>query len=387
MIAAVLLVVAGLAGLYQGGSALVGGASALARRLGVSPLIVGLTIVAFATSAPEMAVSVIAALRDSTDIAIGNVLGSNIFNTLVAVGLVAFFRPLRVNPIIFRQEIWICLAATGVVGLVSWTGGGISRAEGLVLLGLLGLYLLRAVWMARRTKSEALLDDEEVERNLLAAVVGVLAALTAYVLHSDHLVVGEIVTSRASLGLFARIRDCGAVDHLGLPILAILTLINALTYSRRPGPIVRILAILLGLGMLLTGSEAMVEGATTLAYAMGISEATVGLTVVAIGTSAPELATGLLAARRGQSDIGVGNALGSNIFNLLAVLGLAALITPLPVADHFLRLDIWVAVAAILVLFVAKLSEGRIGRRLGGAMTLGWLLYTTWLIIEEASAM
>ena len=137
MIAAVLLVVAGLAGLYQGGSALVGGASALARRLGVSPLIVGLTIVAFATSAPEMAVSVIAALRDSTDIAIGNVLGSNIFNTLVAVGLVAFFRPLRVNPIIFRQEIWICLAATGVVGLVSWTGGGISRAEGLVLLELL----------------------------------------------------------------------------------------------------------------------------------------------------------------------------------------------------------------------------------------------------------
>jgi len=388
VIAAVLLVVAGLAGLYQGGSALVGGASALAGRLGVSPLVVGLTVVAFATSAPEMAVSVIAALRDSTDIAVGNVLGSNIFNTLVAVGLVAVFRPLRVHPIIFRQEIWICLAATAIVGFVSWTGGGISRGEGMALLGLLGLYLVRAVMMARRHPTEKSSDQaEDVERNLGAAALGVGAALAAYALHSEHLAIEEIVGARTSVGLFTRIRDCGAVDHLGLPILAVLTLINALTYSRRPGPFVRLFAILLGLGMLVTGSEAMVEGATTLAYAMGISEATVGLTVVAIGTSLPELATGLLAARRGESDIGVGNALGSNIFNLFAVLGLAALITPLPVSDHFLRRDIWVAAAAVLVLLLAKPVGGRIGRRLGGTMTLGWVLYTVWLILEEASTM
>ena len=135
----------------------------------------------------------------------------------------------------------------------------------------------------------------------------------------------------------------------------------------------------------MTGSEALVEGATTLAYAAGISEATVGLTVVAIGTSAPELATGILAARKGQSDIGVGNALGSNIFNLLAVLGVAALILPLPVAENFLREDIWVAVAAVLVLLLAKLTGGVLGRGLGAAMTLAWVAYTALLIIEESA--
>lgn len=358
MVAAVFLVVAGLAGLYQGGNALVGGSTGIARQLGVSPLIVGLTIVAFATSAPEMAVSVIASLRGSSDIAVGNVLGSNIFNTLVAVGAVALIRPLRVHPMIFRREIWMCLGATGLVGAFAVTGGTIERWEGVVLLGLLGAYLVRAVLMARK-QPDTDQDEEDVERNLFAAAIGVVTALAAYLL-----------------------RDCTG-SALFLPALAVLTLVNALLYQRKPGTLVRVFAILLGLGMLITGSEALVEGATTLAYAAGISEATVGLTVVAIGTSAPELATGILAARKGQSDIGVGNALGSNIFNLLGVLGVAALILPLPVAEHFLREDIWVAVAAILVLLVARATDGVIGRVLGGAMALGWVLYTARLILEE----
>lgn len=384
MVAAVLLVVAGLAGLFQGGNALVGGSSGIARQLGVSPLVVGLTIVAFATSAPELAVSVTAAMRGSTDIAVGNVLGSNIFNTLVAVGAVAAIRPLRVHPIVFRQEIWICLAATGAVGLAGWTGGVIERWEGGVLLGLLAAYLLRTVLMARSQQHEAEEDNEAVERNLFSAALGVVAALAAYGLHSDF--VSAVGGDAESLGLLDRVRECGAVDHLGLPALAVLTLLNALLYARKPSVWVRVVAIVLGLSMLIMGSEALVEGATTLAYAAGISEGTVGLTVVAVGTSAPELATGILAARRGQSDIGVGNALGSNIFNLLAVLGIAALILPLPVADHFLNQDIWVAVAAVLVLLVARLNQGVVGRPLGVLMALSWVAYTAWLVIEETGS-
>ena len=360
MAAAVFLVVAGLAALYQGGNALVGGATGIAQKLGVSPLVVGLTIVAFATSAPEMAVSVIASLRDSSDIAVGNVLGSNIFNTLIAVGAVAVIRPITVHPVVFRSEIWICLAATGVVGVFAYTGGTIVRWEGGVLLALLGGYLVRAVLLARNVGGVQP-EEEDVELNRFAALVTAGAAVAAYFL-----------------------REC-TNSALFLPALAVLTLFNALRYRRRPGMAARTAAVVLGLGMLITGSEALVEGATTLAYAAGISEATVGLTVVAIGTSAPELATGILAARKGQSDIGVGNALGSNIFNLLAVLGVAALILPLPVAENFLREDIWVAVAAVLILLVAKLTGGVLGRGLGAAMTLAWVAYTALLIIEEST--
>ena len=359
MLAAALLVVAGFAALYQGGNALLSGASGIARQLGIPPLLVGLTVVAFATSSPELAVSVMAAMEGSPDIAVGNVLGSNIFNTLVAIGAVAAFKPMVIDAPLFRREIPICIGATALAGGLAWTGGEIGRFEGGILLGCLVTYLLYVGLKARSAppvEAEPELDEPEAELDGKAAAVTMASSLAA------------------DLSAFA------------LPLSSALTLANARFYTRRATFAVRTLAVVFGLGLLVFGSNALVEGARTLALAAGISEATVGLTVVAIGTSAPELATAIVAARRGQDDIGVGNALGSNLFNILGVLGVAALIHPVLIAPDFLAVDLWVALGAVVLLLPFALRGGRIGRAAGAGLCLAWIAYTTWLVVRDASA-
>ncbi|HJN75821.1 MAG TPA: calcium/sodium antiporter [Myxococcota bacterium] len=356
MLAAALLVIAGFAALYQGGNALLSGASGLARALGISPLVVGLTVVAFATSAPELSVSVMAAVDGSPDIAVGNVLGSNIFNTLVAIGAVAALRPIVIDAPLFRREIPLCIVATLMAGGLAWTGGVLQRAEGGVLVAVLVSYLLFVVVQARSDPAPDKAEDgePEAERDTKAAGIAIVGSLAA---------------------------DFTA---FGLPIASALTAVNAHFHSRKGTVTVRVLAVVFGLGLLVFGSEALVNGARTLALAAGISEATVGLTVVAIGTSAPELATALAAAKRGQNAIGVGNALGSNLFNVLGVLGIAALIHPVTVAPGFLSVDLWVALAAVAVLLPFALRGGRVGRAAGASMCLAWIVYTTWLIARDA---
>ena len=360
MLAAALFVVAGFAALYQGGNALLSGASGLARQLGIPPLLVGLTVVAFATSSPELAVSIMAALEGSPDIAVGNVLGSNIFNTLVAIGAVAAFKPMVIDKPLFRREIPLCIFATLLVGGLAWTGGVVGRLEGGLLVAVLASYLLFVGLKARSDPQSAPVEqreDEEPEAELDAPAAG--------------------LTIAASL----------AADFtaFGLPAASALTLANARFYTRRASMVARGLAVLFGLGLLVFGSEALVEGARTLALAAGISEKTVGLTVVAIGTSAPELATALVAARRGQDDIGVGNALGSNLFNILGVLGVAALIHPVLIAPGFLSVDLWVALGAVLVLMPLAWTGGRVGRAAGAGMCLAWIAYTAFLVVRDAS--
>ena len=363
MLAAVLLVVAGFAALYQGGNALLAGASGLARQLGIPPLVVGLTVVAFATSSPELAVSILAAVDGSPDIAVGNVLGSNIFNSLVAVGAIALVTPLVVPAALFRRELPLGIAITLMAGWFAWSDGGISRVEGGILLASLLAYLGFVVVAARRAPEPGAEDAaaEEAELDAPAAAIAVAGSLGAAALAFEP-------------------------TMLALPAAAGLTIANARFYVKKAGMVVRVLAVLFGLGLLVAGSDALVEGARTIALSLGVSEATVGLTVVAIGTSAPELATAIVAARRGQADIGVGNALGSNLFNILGVLGIAALITPVRVAPSFFGLDFWMATGSAITLFAFILLRRRVSRLAGGLLVGSWLIYTAWLVWSDMGA-
>ena len=256
-------ILGGLVLLIGGAEGLVRGSSALARRLGVPPLVIGLTIVAFGTSTPELVVSLGAALDVMGGLAVGNVVGSNIFNIAFILGLSATIRPLKVELRVVRFGMPVLLAASFLLLFVLWNGG-ISRPEGAILALGLVLYSWAAVGAEKRTPA----------------------------------------------------RDGGGEPLEGLP--------------GTPGKIAPSLTfIAAGLIALVLGSHLFVEGAVALARVWGVSEAVIGLTLVAAGTSLPELATSVVAAARGETDIAIGNVVGSNIFNILGILGLAGVVSPL----------------------------------------------------------
>lgn len=312
-----LLVVGGLILLVVGAELLVRGASAVAVAAGVSPLVIGLTVVAFGTSAPELAASILAARAGAADVAVGNVVGSNLFNVLVILGLAALVRPLAVQQRLIRLDVPVLIAASlAVWGLAA--NGVLGRLEGVALV--VAIVILTA-WEVRRSRRES------------AAVHAEYAAATG-------------------------------------------------AEARRPvvGGVVMVAA---GLVLLVLGARWLVIGATALARLLGVSELVIGLTVVAGGTSLPELATSVVAAARGQRDIAVGNVVGSNLFNLLAVLGAAAALTPdgLAVSRTALVADLPLMVAVAAVCLPVFLT-GRVVSRLEGALLLlAWLLWLGWRIV------
>ncbi len=307
MLLAIGLLSAGLVLLTLGASWLVRGASAIAVRLGISPLVVGLTVVAFGTSAPELAVSLRGVLSGQTDIGIGNVIGSNIFNVLVILGLSSLVAPLIVHQKLVQVDVPIMIGASVALWLAA-LGGAIGRVEaGLLLLGFLA-YTGMAIRTARR---ESAAVREEYAHKYAAG-------------------------------------------------------------DRRGGRIwVSVLLVVLGVGLCTLGAGWLVDGATTIALDLGVSELVIGLTIVAAGTSLPELATSLIAALRGERDIAVGNIVGSNLFNILAILGLCGVIAPepLPVAPQALALDLPVLLGAAVCCLPIFFTGHRIGR-LEGALLL-----------------
>ncbi|MBW8371027.1 MAG: calcium/sodium antiporter [Thiobacillus sp.] len=309
--------VLGLAALVAGAEALVRGASRLAVAWGISPLVVGLTVVAFGTSAPEMAVSVDAALSGTTGLAIGNVVGSNIANVLLILGVSALVAPLLVAEQIIRQEIPVMIGASLLV-VVMALDGNIGRIEAVLLFALVIAYTVFLVVQSRRAK-QATTDE----------------------------FAGEIPTSQ---------------------------------WDRHWG--VQAALVLGGLALLVLGAEWLVSAAVAFAKVMGVSDLVIGLTVVAVGTSMPEIATSLIAALRGQRDIAVGNVVGSNIFNLLAVLGAAGVVSTggLGVPDAARNFDLWVMLAVAFACLPILLT-GREIARWEGAVFLGYyaayLLYLT----------
>ena len=297
-----ILVLAGLVGLFLGGEALVRGSVGIAKRLGMSALLIGLTVVGFGTSTPELLVSVQAALRGAPDIAIGNIVGSNIANILLIAGLTSLVWPIRVSGGTLKRDLSVMLAATLVLVPIFMTGQ-ISRLAGFLLLAALIGYL---VW-AYLKPGDA--DGDDVD---------------------------------------------GAVPK-SIPM--------------------SLLWVVGGLVVLILGARFLVTGATNIARDFGLSEAFIGLTIVAVGTSLPELATSIIAAFRRQSEIAIGNIVGSNIFNVLGILGVTAIIAPIPVQPRFLTFDLPVMIAASVLMAVLLLTRPVIGRLLGVVLLVAYVAY------------
>jgi cation:H+ antiporter len=314
----------GLVLLVVGANALVRGASKLALSFGISPLVVGLTIVAFGTSAPEVAVSVGAVLDGNPDIAIGNVVGSNIFNVLFILGISALITPLIVNIQLIRQEVPIMLGASLLL-LALGLDGKLSLLDGALLFSLLVAYTVFLVVQSRR-ETQAAKDEYAAE---------------------------------------VKPAEAGAWDDK-LPM--------------------QLLLIVVGLAALVFGSEYLVTAAISFAKAMGVSDLVIGLTIVAAGTSMPEVATSITAAIKGERDIAVGNVVGSNTFNILGCLGLSGLVSGdmgLVMAPSLLAFDIWVMLAVALACLPVFMTGHEIARWEGGVFLGYYVAYVAYLILAS----
>lgn len=316
--------IAGLVLLVAGAEVLVRGAAKLAAQFGIPPLIIGLTVVAFGTSAPETAVSVQAAFNSSGDLAIGNVIGSNIANVLLILGLTAVVAPLIVSRQLIRLDVPIMIGASLVVYALAWDGS-LSRLDGALLFAGVLAYTGFLIISSRRDKSAVAEDDEFAKE----------------------------------FGLDEPAKPYAWAINLGL--------------------------IIAGLVLLVTGSNFLVDSAVTMARALGISELVIGLTVVAIGTSLPELATSIMAAIKGERDIAVGNIVGSNIFNLLCVLGLASMVSPqaINVAANALAFDFPVMIAVAVACLPIFFAGYRINRWEGLLFLAYYVAYTVYLVLSS----
>lgn len=317
---AYLSILAGLVLLVVGGDLLVRWSSRLALGLGIPSLVVGLTVVAFGTSAPELAVSLAAAWKGAADIAVGNVVGSNIFNVLGILGACALVAPLVVQRSLVRRELPIMIGAALLVPVLGWNGS-ISRVEGGVLfLAMIGM----TWWLVRQGRSEA-----------------------------------------------ARANQGEPSDPVKGSTIALL-----------------VLGIAASLALLVLGSRFLVSGAVTIAQAMGVSELVIGLTIVAVGTSLPEVAASIAATLRGERDIAIGNVVGSNIFNVLCVLGGSSLLSsaPLSVPSAAMAFDIPFMVAVMLLCVPVFLTHGHISRMEGVLFLALYGGYTALLVVYGAGA-
>jgi len=309
-----LMTVAGFVVLFVGGEFLLRGAVGMSRALGLSPLLIGLTVVAAATSMPELVVTLTAGLEELPDVGVGNIIGSNIANTLLILGVAAVLHPIQTPPrLVVRDAGAMLLATAAFVGF--GVTGALTRWHGGVMLALLSLYLMFSYASERRRPD---LGERETE---VPAQLGVSAM------------------------------------HLPRALLA----------------------ILFGAGALVMGSHWLIDGGVTIARAAGVSETVIGATLVAVGTSLPELAAAIVSALRRHPDVALGNVLGSNIFNLLMVLGTLAIIAPVQLAAEVLRFDIWVLGAVTLGVVIVMMSRWRV-TRLEGAFFVA--LYAVYIVVQ-----
>ena len=321
-----LLILVGLLALVGGAELLVRGASRVAEALGISPLVIGLTVVAFGTSAPEMAVSVAATRNGQADLAIGNVVGSNIFNVLLILGMSALVSPLSVDQKLVRFDVPLMLLLSTIIWILG-CDGAISRLEGGILFAMLIAYTIWCLISGRQENVKVLQEYQQA---------------------------------------------------FGSPEPA-KTAISPSSHKRNQA--VHCFLIIVGLTLLVLGADWFVEGASVLARSFGISELAIGLTIVAAGTSLPELATSMVAAIRGERDIAVGNVVGSNIFNVLGVLGLGAIAGPggIPVAPQALEFDIPVMIAVAAACLPIFFTGHQISRWEGGLFFGYYMAYLVTL--------
>lgn len=319
MILALIFLIVGFVLLIKGADFFVDGASSIAKQLRIPSLVIGLTIVAFGTSAPELAVSMSAALKGSNDIAIGNVVGSNIFNLLIVVGVSAVIFPLHVKKSMIKKDYPLSILAAVLLGILAMdTLFGkeymeIGRVDGIILLIGFAIFMYLTVKEGLRGRAESLENEEEIE---------------------------------VKYSLWMSILVC-----------------------------------IVGLAAIIFGGNLAVDGAKTIARICGLSEALIGLTIVAFGTSLPELVTSIVAARKGESDISLGNVVGSNIFNIFLILGVSGTILPMRVANTYLY-DIAILVIISVVYFIPICKTKKVSKGVGAAMVMTYAAYMVYLFVR-----
>ena len=323
MLLQIVYIVIGVVLVLWGADRLTDGAVGIATRLNIPQIVIGLTIVAMGTSMPEFCVSLVSALKGTADLAVGNVVGSNVFNALLIVGVTALVAPMTILRQTVRKDIPFALVASMLLVLMC-LDGTLSRIDALVLLSLFGFFMyvtLQAGLSAKKADKQAASDEPSQAA-------------------SDEPAEAQAPMSWLRASMF----------------------------------------IIIGLGCLIGGSNLFVGGATAVATELGISDAVVGLTVVAMGTSLPELATSVVAARKGNSGIAIGNALGSNVFNILLILGLTGAITPLTL-QGITTLDLTMLVVSMMLLWLFSFTKLTIERWEGALLTTIFVAYLTYLVM------
>ena len=308
MIFDIVLIIAGVAMVLYGADCLTEGASALARRMNVSEIIIGLTIVAAGTSAPELFVSLVSALKGTPDMAIGNVVGSNTMNAMLIVGCAAMVAPMSISRNTVRKDIPFAVAASVLLPLLT-IDAAIGRIDGIILLAGFAAFMYYTLSQAKT--GEAAPSDETKMQN----------------------------------------------------------------------PWLSVFFVVLGLALLVIGSNIFVDSASRVAYALGLSEAVVGLTIVAGGTSLPELATSVVAARKGQSAIAIGNVIGSNVFNILMILGLTATISPMQI-QGITHIDLLMMLGSIVMVWLFSRTKYTVERWEGALLAVVYIAYVCWLLSQ-----
>ncbi|WP_318463781.1 calcium/sodium antiporter [Photobacterium leiognathi] len=319
MLEAIVLLCVGLVLLVWSADRLVYGAAALARNFGVAPLVIGMTILAMGSSAPEMMVSATAALAGKTDTAVGNVLGSNIANIALILGITALLKPLSISSTIIRRELPLMLGVTVIAGLLLWDNY-LGRMEGVFLAVLFVLFLLAMLKISRASKNDPLMENQEEE------------------------IPTGVSNSSALIWVF------------------------------------------IGLGLLLYSSDMVVESAVTIAKYFGMSDLVIGLTIIAVGTSLPELAASIASIYKGEDDMAVGNIIGSNVFNILAVMGIPGLLNPSVLSPLAMSRDFYVMLAlSVLLLLMALGKRRRINRVEGGILVICFIAYQGYLFLNVSA--
>ncbi len=309
MIVNILMIVAGVVLVLWGADRLTDGAVALAERMEIPQIVIGLTIVALGTSAPEFCVSLVSALKGTADLAVGNVVGSNIFNAMLIVGVAAMVAPMTILPSTVRKDVPVALLASVALTVMVLMDGNLSRVDAALLF----VGFLAFMWVTLRgAKGSHAIEQEQ-----------------------------------------AAPRGYSVLKSVGL--------------------------LVLGLACLVVGSNIFVDGATSVAQTLGVSEAVIGLTIVAGGTSLPELATSVVAARKGNSGIAIGNVLGSNVLNILLILGAAGLICPMQVQGITL-VDFAMMTGSVLLLWLFSYTKLTVARWEGAVLTVLFLAYMAWLV-------
>ena len=308
MIFDIVLIIAGVAMVLYGADRLTEGASALARRMNVSEIIIGLTIVAAGTSAPELFVSLVSALKGTPDMAIGNVVGSNTMNAMLIVGCAAVVAPMSISRNTVRKDIPFAVAASVLLPLLA-IDAAIGRIDGIILLAGFAAFMYYTLSQAKTGEADS--SDETKMQN----------------------------------------------------------------------PWLSVFFVVLGLALLVIGSNIFVDSASRVAYALGLSEAVVGLTIVAGGTSLPELATSVVAARKGQSAIAIGNVIGSNVFNILMILGLTATISPMQI-QGITHIDLLMMLGSIVMVWLFSRTKYTVERWEGALLAVIYIAYVCWLLSQ-----